>query len=51
MIDVDRPFRNQDPLDDNVRSGAEGSGVGTWDLDFCDAGRRAAGILRSTTTA
>ena len=34
MIDVDRPFRNQDPLDENVRSGAEGSGVGTWDLDF-----------------
>src|SRR6476646_495959 len=34
MIDVDRPFRNQDPLDENVRSGAEGSGVGTWDLDL-----------------
>ena len=34
MIDVDRPFRNQDPLDEDVRSGAEGSGVGTWDLDF-----------------
>jgi two-component system sensor kinase FixL len=34
MIDVDRPFRNQDPLDENVRSGAEGSGVGTWGLDF-----------------
>ncbi|MFG3593290.1 sensor protein FixL [Bradyrhizobium sp. RDI18] len=34
MIDVDRPFRNQDPLDDNVRSGAEGSGVGTWGLEF-----------------
>jgi two-component system, LuxR family, sensor kinase FixL len=34
MIGVDRPFRNQDPLDETVRSGAEGSGVGTWDLDF-----------------
>ena len=34
MIDADRPFRNQDPLDENVRSGAERSGVGTWDLDF-----------------
>ena len=34
MIDVDRPFRNQDPLDENLRSGAEGSGVGTWDMDF-----------------
>jgi two-component system sensor kinase FixL len=34
MIDVDRPFRNQDPLDENVRNGAEGSGVGTWDLDL-----------------
>jgi two-component system sensor kinase FixL len=34
MIDVDRPFRNQDPLDENLRSGAEGSGVGTWGLDF-----------------
>ena len=34
MIDVDRTFRSQDPLDQHVRSGAEGSGVGTWDLDF-----------------
>ncbi len=34
MIDADRPFRNQDPLDENVRSGAERSGVGTWDLDL-----------------
>ena len=34
MIDADRPFRNQDPLDENVRTGAERSGVGTWDLDF-----------------
>jgi two-component system sensor kinase FixL len=34
MIDADRPLRNQDPLDENVRSGAERSGVGTWDLDF-----------------
>ena len=34
MIDADRPFRSQDPLDENVCSGAEGSGVGTWDLDF-----------------
>src|SRR5690349_16811712 len=34
MIDVDRPFRNQDPLDENVRKGAEGSDVGTWDLDL-----------------
>ena len=34
MIDVDRPFRSQDPLDQNVRSGAEGSGVGTWDFEF-----------------
>ena len=34
MIDADRPFRNLDSLDENVRSGAERSGVGTWDLDF-----------------
>ncbi|WMT73450.1 sensor protein FixL [Bradyrhizobium sp. Ash2021] len=34
MIDIDRPFRSQDPLDDNVRSGLEGSGVGTWSLEF-----------------
>ena len=34
MIDVDRPFLSQNPLDQNVRSGAEGSGVGTWDFDF-----------------
>src|SRR3954465_8815537 len=34
MIDVDRPIRSQDPLDQNVRSGVEGSGVGTWDLEF-----------------
>ena len=34
MIDVDRPFRSQDPLDDNARSGLEGSGVGTWSLEF-----------------
>jgi two-component system sensor kinase FixL len=34
MIDVDRPFRSLDPLDQNVRSGLEGSGVGTWDLEF-----------------
>jgi two-component system sensor kinase FixL len=34
MIDVDRPFRSQDPLDQNVRSGLEGSGVGTWSLEF-----------------
>ena len=34
MIGADRPFRNQDPLDENVRSGAEGAGVGTWELDF-----------------
>ncbi len=34
MIDVDRPFLNQDPLDINVRSGLEGSGVGTWSLEF-----------------
>ena len=34
MIDVDRPFPSQDPLDQNVRSGIEGSGVGTWDLNF-----------------
>jgi two-component system sensor kinase FixL len=27
MVDIDRPFRSQDPLDDNVRSGLEGSGV------------------------
>src|SRR5262245_59827754 len=32
MIDVGRPFRNQDPLGQNVRHGAEASGVGTWDL-------------------
>ncbi|SDS53219.1 sensor protein FixL [Bradyrhizobium canariense] len=34
MIDVDRPFRSQEPFDQNVRSGIEGSGVGTWDLEF-----------------
>src|SRR4051812_29983134 len=34
MIDVDRPFLDQDPLDQNVRSGIEGSGVGTWDLEL-----------------
>lgn len=34
MIDVDRPFRSQDALDHNVRRGAEGSGVGTWDFEF-----------------
>src|SRR5207253_463470 len=34
MIDVDRPFRSQDPLDGNVRNGLEGSGVGTWELQF-----------------
>lgn len=34
MIDVDRPFRNQDPLDRNVRNAADASGVGTWDLDL-----------------
>jgi len=34
MIDIDRPFRSQDPLDENVRSGLEGSGVGTWSLEF-----------------
>ena len=34
MIDVDRPFRSHDPLDQNVRSGVEGSGVGTWDFEF-----------------
>ncbi|MBA2402330.1 MAG: PAS domain S-box protein [Bradyrhizobium sp.] len=34
MIDVDRPFRSQNPLDQNVRNGVEGSGVGTWDFEF-----------------
>src|SRR3954463_12030635 len=34
MIGLDRPFLNQDPFDQNVRSGIEGSGVGTWDLEF-----------------
>lgn len=34
MIDVDRPFRDKDPFDQNVRSGIEGSGVGTWDLEL-----------------
>ena len=34
MIDPDRPFRDQDPLDHNSRSGAEGSGVGAWDLEL-----------------
>src|SRR4051812_25724412 len=34
MIDADRPFRGRDPLDQNVRQGLEGSGVGTWDLDL-----------------
>lgn len=34
MIDADRPFLKQDSLDQNVRSGLEGSGVGSWDLEF-----------------
>jgi two-component system sensor kinase FixL len=34
MIDPDRPFRDQDPLDQNARSGAEGSGVGAWNLEL-----------------
>jgi len=34
MIDPDRLFRDQDPLDQNARSGAEGSGVGAWDLEL-----------------
>jgi two-component system sensor kinase FixL len=34
MIDPDRPFRDQDPLDQHARSGAEGSGVGAWDLEL-----------------
>src|SRR6185369_4757469 len=34
MIDPDRPFRDQDPLDQNARSGAEGSGVGAWDFEL-----------------
>jgi two-component system sensor kinase FixL len=34
VIDPDRPFRDQDPLDQNARSGAEGSGVGAWDLEL-----------------
>jgi two-component system, LuxR family, sensor kinase FixL len=55
MIDVDRPFRNQDPLDENVRSGAEGSGVGTWDLDlstrelnWSNTTRKLFGVARDT---
>jgi two-component system sensor kinase FixL len=34
MMDADRPFRSQVPLDQNVSSGLEGSGIGTWDLEF-----------------
>jgi hypothetical protein len=34
MIDPDRLFRDQDPLDQNARSGAEGSGLGAWDLEL-----------------
>lgn len=34
MMDADRPFRSQDPLDPDVRRGLESSGVGTWDLEF-----------------
>jgi two-component system, LuxR family, sensor kinase FixL len=34
VIDPERPFRDQDPLDQNARSGAEGSGVGAWDLEL-----------------
>src|SRR3954469_19906144 len=34
MIDIDRPFLAQAPFDQNVRSGIEGSGVGTWDFEF-----------------
>ncbi|QHO75650.1 PAS domain-containing sensor histidine kinase [Bradyrhizobium sp. CCBAU 051011] len=34
MIDPDRPFGDQDLLDQNARSGAEGSGVGAWDLEL-----------------
>ena len=45
MIDVERPFRGQDPLEQNVRRGAEGSGVGTWDFNF------ASGELHWSNTA
>jgi two-component system sensor kinase FixL len=34
MMDPARPFRDQDPLDQNARDGAEGSGVGAWDLEL-----------------
>jgi len=34
VIDPDRPFRDQDPLDQNARRGAERSGVGAWDLEL-----------------
>jgi two-component system, LuxR family, sensor kinase FixL len=34
MIDVDRSFGSQNPLDQNARSDVEGSGVGTWDFEF-----------------
>jgi two-component system sensor kinase FixL len=34
MIDADRPFRDQDLLDQNASNGAEGSGVGAWDLEL-----------------
>lgn len=34
MIDLDRAFRDQDPLDQSIRSGLEGSGVGTWKFEF-----------------
>ena len=34
MIDADRPFRDQDLLDQDAHSGAEGWGVGVWDLEL-----------------
>lgn len=34
MIDADRLFQDQAPLDRNARSGAEGFGVGAWDLEL-----------------
>src|ERR1051325_6135552 len=34
MIDADRLFHDKGLLDQHARSGAEGSGVGAWDLEL-----------------
>ena len=34
MIHPECPFRDQDPFDEYARSGAEGSGVGAWEIEL-----------------